>query len=156
MSTRVRWVIAAVATATVLAALGLVLWQERPVRITVPAPPPADAARACAALHHALPRKLDGQDRRRVTTDSPLVAAWGDPPIVLRCGVPVPAAYQPTSQVVTINGVDWFPEQLTRGYVFTTVGRVANVEVSVPDAYAPEVNPLVDLAGAVADKVPKR
>ncbi|KWX09858.1 hypothetical protein TR74_07120, partial [Carbonactinospora thermoautotrophica] len=93
---------------------------------------------------------------RRVTTDSPLVAAWGDPPIVLRCGVPVPAAYQPTSQVVTINGVDWFPEQLTRGYVFTTVGRVANVEVSVPDAYAPEVNPLVDLAGAVADKVPKR
>ncbi len=156
MSPRARWIVAAVATAALLAALGTVLWQERPVRIAVPAPPPADIARACAALHDALPGELDGQGRRRVTTDSPLVAAWGDPPIVLRCGVPVPAAYQPTGQVITVNGVDWFPEQLTRGYVFTTVGRVANVEVTVPDAYAPEADPLVDLAGAVATRVPKR
>jgi hypothetical protein len=42
------------------------------------------------------------------------------------------------------------PEQLERGYLFTTVGRAPAVEVSVPDAYRPESDALVDLAPAVA------
>jgi hypothetical protein len=49
-----------------------------------------------------------------------------------------------------VNGVGWFSEDAEGGVLFTTVGRVVFVEVGVPHAYAPEVNPLVDLAAAVS------
>jgi hypothetical protein len=73
---------------------------------------------------------------------------------VLRCGVPTPAALAPTSQLLTVDGVDWLPEQLTHGYLFTTVGRSVNVEVSVPDAYSPEAGALADLAPSIAATIP--
>ena len=54
--------------------------------------------------------------------------------------------------MVVINEVSWFPEQQAEGYVFTAMGRTPLVEVYVPDTYAPEVNPLVDLAPVMAEK----
>ena len=65
---------------------------------------------ACAALAAELPKRLAGQDRRTTEPDSPSTAAWGDPPISLRCGVDRPAAYQPTSELVAIDTIDWLPE----------------------------------------------
>jgi hypothetical protein len=85
-----------------------------------------------------------------------LTRAWGDPPIVVRCGVSVPSALRPDSQLVTVNGVDWLPEQTDAGYRFTTVGRLANVEVTVPATYAPEGDALVDLAGSIRSLDGKR
>jgi hypothetical protein len=73
---------------------------------------------------------------------------------VLRCGVAVPSALSSTSQLVTVDGVDWLPEQLTHGYVFTTVGRVLSVEVTVPDHYAPEADALSDLSPTIAAMIP--
>ncbi len=72
---------------------------------------------------------------------------------MLRCGVATPAALTPTSQLLTVDGVDWLPEELSAGYLFTTVGRSLNVEVSVPGAYSPESDALVDLSTAVAATV---
>ncbi len=80
----------------------------------------------------ALPDVVHDEASREVTPASPLTTAWGDPAIELRCGVGRPAGYQPTADLATINGVDWFPEQLSDGYRFTTWGRQANVEVFVP------------------------
>ena len=73
---------------------------------------------------------------------------------MLRCGVEQPAAYEPTSILGTYNGVDWLPVEADDGYVFYATGRVAWIEVAVPSAYAPEVNPLIDLAAAVSAAVP--
>ena len=101
-----------------------------------------------------LPDTLADQSPRETDPTGPLVAAYGDPPIVLRCGVDQPAALEPTSQLVTVNGVDWFAEPLTNGYLFTTVGRVADVEVAVPSDYAPEANPLVELSTAIKQALP--
>jgi len=102
----------------------------------------------------ALPQAV--LDQRSVDTkpSSALTAAWGDPAIVMRCGVATPVALTPTSQLVSVNGVDWFPEPVDSGYRFTTVSREANVEVLVPDAYAPEANALVDLAATIKDHDP--
>jgi len=97
----------------------------------------------------ALPGRVDGQTRVDRTPESLLTAAWGDPAIVVRCGVATPEALQPTSQLVTVDGIDWLPENLASGYRFTTVGRLANVEVTVPDHYAPEADALVDLAATI-------
>jgi hypothetical protein len=73
--------------------------------------------------------------------------------------VPPPTALLPTSAVTEITGpdgtaVEWFAEQLTAGYLFTTVGRELNVEVAVPADYAGQGDVLTDLGPAVASADP--
>ena len=119
----------------------------------VPVDPPTlsgAAAYTCAALHGRLPDEVSGQTVTAVEPQSPYTQAWGSPAIVLRCGVPVPAALTPTSQLVSVDGVDWLPEQLSDGYRFSTVGRAVTVEVTVPHHYAPEAGALADLSPVVA------
>lgn len=91
----------------------------------------------------ALPLTVDGAEN---SGRSEYAAAWGDPQIVLRCGVPTPAAYAPESEMVVVNDVAWLPQEQEKGYEFTAVGRTPQVQVYVPDNHSPEVNPLVDLA----------
>jgi hypothetical protein len=110
------------------------------------ADPPASDQAACRTLVAALPDTIDGEDN---SGRSEYAASWGDPRIVMRCGVATPAAYEQTSELIVINDVSWLPEEQQRGYVFTAVGRTPQVEVYVPDAHQPEVNPLVDLAAPV-------
>jgi hypothetical protein len=141
---------AAAAASVVVAAL-LLAGCSRGVAVPVPDPAPEGAAAyACAELKSRFPALVLGRPTTATTPTSSYTSAWGDPAIVVRCGVPVPAALTPTSQLITVNGIDWLPEQLERGYLFTTVGRAPAVEVSVPDAYRPESDALVDLAPAVA------
>lgn len=77
------------------------------------------------------------------------VATWGDPHIVLRCGVDKPAGLQPTSPCDVVNDVGWFSEQIDDGWRFTTIGRAGNIEVTVPTSYAPQADALVDLSAAI-------
>jgi hypothetical protein len=67
----------------------------------------------------------------------------------MRCGVERPKALKATSQLNTVNGIDWLVEERDGGHVFTTVARAAYVEVTVPAAHDPQVGPLVDLAPAM-------
>jgi uncharacterized protein DUF3515 len=128
--------------------------------VAVPSPD-GDAARACRSLSEALPRRVDEQEREALDQDTPYAAVWGDPAIVLRCGVRRPVlltpgsdSYDPTADAVDVNGVPWLMEEETDGIRFTTTERTMFVEVTVPDDYAPEVNPLADLAGAVDEHIP--
>jgi len=125
-----------------------------PAKVTPPVPGSEPAAQACTALSAKLPEVLDGHGTRTTEPQSALTAAWDDPAIVLRCGVGIPADLEPTSELYTINDVDWLAVETGRGWLFTTVGRVANVEVAVPTKYEPAVNPLVDLATAIAAAIP--
>ncbi|RKN38815.1 DUF3515 domain-containing protein [Streptomyces hoynatensis] len=129
-------------------------------RVTVPTPEGA-AAEACRALAGALPDRVADRGRAELDEDSPYVAAWGDPAIVLRCGVPRPErltpgseTYDPASDAVAVNDVSWLLEEQSDGIRFTTTERRVFVEVTVPDDYAPEVNPLLDLAAAVDAHIP--
>jgi hypothetical protein len=109
----------------------------------------------CGAVHDALPDAVVGQQQRETTPNSTSTAAWGDPAITLRCGVDRPSAMQATSSLISVDGVAWLSEKLTHGYVFTTYGRVAYVEVTVPDDYAPEGEVLTAFADAVKASDPK-
>jgi Protein of unknown function (DUF3515) len=123
----------------------------------VATPSPAGLANvACGHLHGALPRRLDGRPTSTVTPRSTLTAAWGDPAVVLRCGVGKPLSLRLTSELIEINGVRWFLHETHDAYVFTTYGRVAFVEVSVPKSVPREqaTAPLVDLARPVTTSVP--
>ena len=125
------------------------------VSVAVPTPSSSMAALSCSHLDASLPHRVHGQAMRTTNPDSPLTAAWGDPPIALSCGVATPSALTPTSQLVVVNGVSWLPEQLTHGYRFTTVGRAANVQVDVPDTYSPEAATLTDLADPIKQTIPR-
>jgi hypothetical protein len=120
-------------------------------------PPTPERTAACSRLHDALPGALDGRDGRETAPGSDLTAAWGDPPVVLRCGVPRPAAMTATSEVIEVDGVEWFLEEPDGAFLFTTTGRTAYVEVRVP-AGTPRTGataPLVDLAPAVTGTIPR-
>lgn len=134
--------------------------------VDVPAPE-GKAAAACREFGGGLPEKVDGLERRDTEPPSRLTAAWGDPAVELRCGVPRPAVltpgdehYNPTADAVVVNGVEWLLEDAGdtegAGRRFTTTNRVAYIEVTVPGEYAPEVNALTDLADAVKEAVPGR
>jgi hypothetical protein len=103
----------------------------------------------CDSMAHALPKEVDGQKRRDTTPSSTRTAAWGDPPVVLRCGVARPKALKRTSQLNTVNGVDWLVEDRDGGHVFTSVNRAVYVEITVPAGHDPQVGPLVDVAPAM-------
>jgi hypothetical protein len=91
-----------------------------------------------------------------VSPKSSLTAAWGDPAVVLRCGVARPRSLRPTSELIKINNVSWFLHETHDVYVFTTYGRAAFVEVRVPTSVPREqaTAPLVDLARPVITSVP--
>ncbi|HEX6935629.1 MAG TPA: DUF3515 domain-containing protein [Actinomycetes bacterium] len=121
-------------------------------------PPDAPGVTAtCRTLHAVLPDQVNAGDRRRTTPESARTAAWGQPAVVLRCGVPRPAGLTATSEVVEVDGVGWFLTERPRAYVFTTVGRTAYVEVRVPASIPREqaTAPLVDVATALERSVPR-
>ncbi len=122
-----------------------------PVQVAAPAQGPPE----CTRLVRALPGSVDGQQRRDVSPAQAPAAAWGDPPIVLRCGVPAPKALSASSPCAEVNGVGWFAEQLEDGYRFSTIGRSTTVQVRVPYDYEPAADALVDVAGPVRDHVPE-
>ena len=99
-------------------------------------PPPQAGTAACTAAASRWPETVSGKGRVETTADSPAVAAWGDPPVIARCGL---AALAPTTQeCLAVDGVDWVVRELSDGAAFTTFGRDPAIEVLVPDAYAPE------------------
>ena len=114
----------------------------------------AGSGQVCHALVEALPDLVGDAVARDVDPDGGLTAAWGDPAVILRCGVPAPAEYRPDAQVFDVDGVEWLPVEGDGGYFFTTIDREVYVEVAVPDDYAPEATVLTDLAEAIQDTVP--
>ena len=113
-----------------------------------------DAEQVCAAFIGALPEVVDDAVRRDVEPPQAGVAAWGQPPIIARCGVDEPPGLDPTSAVLDLSGVEWRSAAGEGGTFFYLDGRAVVVEVAIPDDYAPEAEVLVDLADAVRDTVP--
>ncbi len=111
-------------------------------------PGPTGNSSFCTEMITELPVKLADQLIRSTTPPNSGTAAWGDPAITLRCGVPIPASLRKTSQLIAINGIDWFQEPLTRGNRFTSVNTSELVEIDIPDVYEPASSLLVDLRRA--------
>lgn len=121
-----------------------------------------EAARMCGNLVEALPETVDEAPRRELEEDGGEVyaAAWGDPAIVLRCGVPMPAEFDEFATCQVTNGIGWFiPEEQITGeptqITMTTVGRAQNVEVLLPPEHFPPADAMVDLAEAIGATVPE-
>lgn len=88
---------------------------------------------ACQAVAELWPATVGDLAGRITAVQSTGVAAWGDPPIVARCGKTPPG---PTEDpCIDVDGVDWVATELDDGTMFTTYGRSPAVEVLVPEVY---------------------
>ena len=82
-------------------------------------------------------------------------AAWGDPAIELRCGVPSPRSSTTSRRAQVANGVGWFiPEEQQTGrrrarITMTTVDAAGTSRCEIPADYFPPATAMVDLAAAV-------
>ena len=138
---------------------------------------PGAATPACAQLMAALPTVLGGLDRRErvgspVTsgaTDIPdgtqdggvsdiragAVAAWGDPPVVLRCGIPTPAELTCSAPVQVVDGVTWLPLSGQGATTFLVVDRSVRVALTVPDSVT-TTGPWQEMSKTVTRALPAR
>ncbi len=112
----------------------------------------------CKAFLSDLPRRLDGQEGRKVNPAAALARAWGDPAIIVRCGVDVPEGFDETAHCEVANGVGWFVpddqiDDQDADLVFTAAGYQPIVSVDVPHDYRPEGSAAViaELAAPVKD-----
>ncbi len=117
--------------------------------VTIPAPPsPSSAtATACVKIFAKLPVQLGSLAPRKTDTDSSFVAAWGDPAVVIRCGVNRPAGLgdPAAAQLLDVNSVIWQPDPQKAQTVYTAVDRSVYLEVTVP-AGADQPLPLLSAA----------
>jgi len=117
---------------------------------------PAGARSACERLAAALPDRLgDIAARRAVTPSSPYTAAWGDPPIVLRCGA-APPRHPYTGDRLTIDGVSWLGSHQGDVQAWASLGRPVTVRLDVPLGYDEQDAILADLSAVLAAAVPAR
>jgi hypothetical protein len=143
--------------ATLLAVAALGGCADEPVTLTSPEVSAEDLA-TCNEFLADLPDQLAEQARRKVNPAAALGRAWGDPAIVVRCGVGVPADFDVTSSCEVADGVGWFvPEEQIddqdADVVLTAVGYRPIVEVDVPAKYRPDgpAAAIAELAKPVTD-----
>ncbi len=102
---------------------------------------------ACRRLKLELPRQVaPGAAQRPAAPFSDTTAAWGTPPVTLRCGVRAGSALD---DPYLFNDVRWAMHDNGATRQWTTVGRKVNVVVEVPDAYSSQAELIGGLAPAV-------
>jgi hypothetical protein len=125
--------------------------------VTMPTQPlPAADQAACRQVTDALPDHVADQGRRHTQPADAFGGAWGDPPIVLECGVPVPDGFTRTSSCQEADGVGWFvPDSQindqSADVVMSTAGYRPVLQVTVPASYRPSgvAAAMVELAPVV-------
>lgn len=133
-----------------------------PVVVTGPKANPSAAA-ACEKVVEKLPVTLDGMRPRTVhgsgeQVDTTYVVAWGDPAVILSCGVPRPASLKPgdADELFTV-GQGGHSSLVAATHtktanIFTVVDRAAYVAISVPKKVTKD--PTAILAGLIAEALP--
>ena len=124
--------------------------------LPVPVPPVTPEAQAsCPALMSTLPLELTGELSRQVDSDTLFAYAWGEPPIVLVCGVDRPAGYVVGVSAIQIEGVQWYVDTDDPDTtVWTTVDRPVYVQITLPASV--DSAPVTSLSPEIAAALPYR
>ncbi|MDQ4012052.1 MAG: DUF3515 domain-containing protein [Actinomycetota bacterium] len=137
---------------------------QDPVRLASVPAPAADSA-DCRRLLAALPDKLDAGEqgtlqRRRLASPTPSgaapagAAAWGEPPVVLRCGLDRPTALTATSRLLMISEVQFLKLPNPDTSTWVAVDRPVYIVVDLPPITGS--GPLQQVATVIADILPQR
>ena len=120
--------------------LALVACGKEPVSIPTLRLTAADQA-VCQRVANALPDKLAGHGARKTQPAAALGGAWGDPAIVVQCGVD--ASTNAGDSCTETDGVAWYADagasrDDSADLVVSTAGRGPIVQLTVPAAYRPD------------------
>lgn len=132
---------------------------QGPVGLAVVPAPAADSAN-CARLLAALPEQLDGGEqgalvRRQLAAPVPAgAAAWGEPPVVLRCGLDRPADLTATSRLLAISGAQFLEISRAGTSTWVAVDRPVYAVVDLPAVTGS--GPLQQIATVIANTLPRR
>jgi hypothetical protein len=125
-----------------------------PLPVDVP-PVTPEAEAGCPAVMELLPLELAGEQSRPVQSDSLFAYAWGDPPIVLVCGVDRPAGFVAGAGLIQIEGVQWYVDtEDPETTVWTAVDRQVYVQISLPSSV--DSAPVTELTAEIAQALPYR
>jgi hypothetical protein len=120
---------------------------------------PGATTASCSSLLAALPDPLGQLPRRQlVRGDDPLlagVAAWGEPAVVLRCGVPTPAELTCSAPVQVVNGVTWLLLNGDGATTYLAVDRAVRVALTVPDSIT-STGPWQETSDVISTTLPAR
>ena len=154
MSLRTR---GAVACSLVLLTVGC---SDSPPEIHAPELSAADA-QACRDFVADLPDTLAGEESVEVTGDTEYGAAWGDPAIVLTCGVDQPSDFTDASTCIEVGEVGWYvPDDVfkamfdgdeTTDIPMTEMNYRPRIHVLIPGEYRPDG--FTNVAGALAELI---
>jgi hypothetical protein len=123
-------------------------------------PAPSAGSADCERLLAALPEKLDGGEmgaleRRQLAAPVPAGAAgWGEPPVVLRCGLDRPAELTATSRLLDVSGVQFLEIASPGTSTWAAVDRPVYVVVALPPTSGS--GPLQQIATVIANTLPQR
>ena len=124
------------------------------------APAPGASGRYCTKLMPQLPIDLVEEPKRELIAGEPGVAAWGDPAIILRCGLPDPVELTCSAQLTQFTGADgvsveWMRIAEGSSVTYLVVDRPVRIAVTVPDtAGISPVQQLSDLIGGLLPAQP--
>ena len=116
--------------------------------ISVQAP---DITDACEPILASAPITLLGELQRETTPRQAAAIAWGDPAIVLACGVE--PASTVNAQVIVVAGIEWIAESAaddgSDGTVFTTFGAEPVLQMRIPADYRPEIDAVAEYGASL-------
>ncbi|MET0965823.1 MAG: DUF3515 domain-containing protein [Nakamurella sp.] len=120
---------------------------------------PGATTASCTELIAALPDPLGQLPRRElVRGEDPLlagVAAWGEPAVVLRCGVPTPTELTCSAPVQVVNGVTWLLLGGGGATTYLAVDRAVRVALTVPDSVT-STGPWQEISSLIGATLPAR
>ncbi|MEV0901682.1 DUF3515 domain-containing protein [Actinoplanes sp. NPDC049802] len=116
-----------------------------PVRVDAPKLD-AKTAQVCLAVTSQLPAQIRDLPARRVSAGPEQNAAYGEPPLVVSCGVPQPAMCTTVgdttpgcvpmdTELLLTDQVCWYGKNEAGTAVLTTMDREVPVRVTVPETY---------------------
>jgi len=62
----------------------------------------------------------------------------------------MPEAFSTASQLLAVNNVSWYPEELQAGVRFTSMETIELVEVSIPSDYNTAAEILTELSSTIS------
>lgn len=135
--------------------------KSNPVISTGPLPivevgQPDAATASCHKLMPALPQRLANAPRRTLEGQTVGVAAWGDPAVILRCGLETPAELVCSSALVQVGDVSWLqlPSEGLGDTTYLAADRSVRIAVTVPDGSG--TGPIQQISEVVNANLPVR
>ena len=113
---------------------------------------PDASGTACQTLMKALPDTVNDLSRRETVGDATASRAWGDPAVILRCGVAPPDDLDCTVAITNVNNVWWYQQSDTDSTTYLSVDRSVHIAVTMPVGSG--TGPLQQLSDVIATTLP--